>query len=391
MIRRFAATLILCSSAGGIAAETSLTRLPWADRNDLVPSNTPMSTQPPADLPGFQLAPAQSSSWMEEATDRYREQSPQASVPLLDYDMQVFISTGIPDGALREMLNQALMEEPGRVRFVLRGFEPQQLGPLIGKIRKLFENIEEDRLVVEIDPEAFRTYQVEAVPVYLVREEGKWFEVQGMISLEGARENVRRRGPLVVGELYPIAEPDILSIIEQRAQDYDWSSALNRAQSRMTQNIAPTFDLPTVTQNHEEFFTPTFTVPHDIVIPAQGGQPEHVLAYGGQSFNVLDYTNLQVPIIVFDASDSRQVQMVQHWVRNRYSSADLFVLNADKSTDGTPSQISLAKQFGRPVYPWFGRMTDRFGVRAVPAIVEQSDKKLRISYVRPSFQKNNVP
>lgn len=390
MLRQFAATLILCSSAGFIAAETSLSRLPWADRDDLVPKNAPIAPQKSAVLPDFRTAPAQSSSWMEDATARYREHAPQASVPLLDYDMQVFISTGIPDGALRELLNQALLEEPGRVRFVLRGFQPQQLGPLIGKIRKLFENIEEDRVIVEIDPEAFRTYQVEAVPVYLVREEGKWFEVQGMISLEGARENVRRRGPLVVGELYPIEEPDILDIIEQRARDYDWSSALARAQSRMKNNLAPAFDLPTVTQNREEFFAPIFTVPHDIVIPAQDDQPEHILAYSGQRFNVLDYTNLQVPMIVFDATDSRQVETVQQLVREHYSTADLFVINADESKDGTPIQISLAKKFGRPVYPWIGRMTDRFGVRAVPAIVEQSNKQLRIRYVRPAFTENSA-
>ncbi len=326
---------------------------------------------------------------MEEALARYQKRAPQATAPTIDFDMQVFISTGIPEGALRELFRQAWEEPAGRVRFVLRGFEPQRLGELIGTLRGMFPEPKAEHIVIEIDPNAFRAYQVEVVPVYLVKEdaqtqEERWFEVDGMISLEGARENVRRRGPLVIGELYPIAEPDILAVIEARARDYDWSAALARAQARAAKNLSPMFDLPTVTQDAESFFTPLFTVPHDIVIPAHEAEPEHVLARAGQQFNVLDYTRLQVPIIVFDASDPRQRHLVKSWTQDAYKHADLFYVGAVEPMDGEPAQVVLAKALKRPVYPWFGRMTDRFGVRAVPAIVEQEGKQLRIRYVRPN-------
>lgn len=366
-----------------MAGEAGSARQPWADRNDLVPSSAPIQPQSPRPLPDFMAAPARAETWMDSATDRYREQAPARSAAEIDYTMQVFISEGIPAGALRQLFRQALDEPPGRVRFVLKGFEPQKLGALIGRLRKLFPDPQSDSILIEIDPEAFRTYQVESVPVFLVKDGQDWYEVQGMISLEGAREHVRQRGSLVVGELYTVKEPDILAVIEERARDYDWSAALARAQARVANKLTPQFDLPTVTRSAETTFVPVFTVPEDIVIPAHGDQPETPLARAGTRYNVLDFTRLQAPIIVFDASDPRQQRLVQQWIAGDYAQADLFVVGATP-VGNQPGTVALAQQLQRPVYPWFGRMTDRFGVRAVPAIVDQVGDHLRIRYVEPA-------
>ena len=379
-----AVTLVLCSSLalGAHADEANLSRQPWADRQDLASPSLPIEPQSPRTLSDLVPAPAREQAWMDAAVERYAEQAPASEADQIDYTMQVFISEGIPDGALRHLFSQALDEPPGQVRFVLQGFEPQKLGALIGRLRRLFPDPKADSILIEIDPEAFRTYQVESVPVFLVKEGEEWYEVQGMISLEGARANVRARGPLVVGERYSIVEPDILSVIEERVRDYDWTAALQRAQARVAGNLSRTFDLPTVTRDSEDYFTPFFTVPHDIVIPQYNEQPETLLASAGTRYNVLDFTRLQVPIIVFDASDPRQMQLVKEWIAGAYSNADLFVVGAQAVGD-KPGTVALAEQLQRPTYPWFGRMTDRFGVRAVPAIVDQAGDRLRIRYVEP--------
>lgn len=318
-----------------------------------------------------------------QASDRYRNQAPQNEDAGYLFDMQVFISAGMPEGVLRHLFKQALDYPPGRIRFVVRGFEPQKLGALIGRLRKLFPNPEQDQIVVEIDPNAFRHYGVEAVPVFLVKNQNKWYEVRGAISLAGAKENVRKKGPLVMGEMYDIAEPDVLAIIEDRARNFDWKPVLDRAQKRATAKLAPSFDLPTVTKNEVVSFVPSFTVPQDIVIPVYNGAPEKVVAKAGQRFNVLDFTRLQAPIIVIDATDKRQVRMVKEWIAGPYRNADIFVVGSSIHTKDKPAQVALAEDLMRPVYPWFGRMTDRFGVRAVPAVVEQSGDHLKINYVEP--------
>jgi len=395
---RFAVLLILSYSLGQVFAQetASFDRMPWVDNPEIYAPATPpqdFEHQTPRDLTGFkpmasqgQGSSFQNSSFEDiarQSTERYKKTSPSGSGEDIGFDIQIFISAGMPEGVLRHLFKQALEYPQGKVRFVVRGFEPQRLGQLIGKLRSLFPEPTDDRLVIEVDPNAFRDYGVDAVPVYLVREKDKWFEVRGAVSIAGAEENVRKKGSLVCGDLYAISEPDILAVIEERAKNYDWRPAMDRARARLEANLARTFDLPTVTRSEEAFFTPNFTVPQNIVIPGYNGNPEMVVARAGDSFNVLDFTRLQAPIIVFDQSDPRQIKMVKNWLEGPYAHADVFVVGGMPASSDKPPQVLLAEQFKRPVYPWFGRMTDRFGVRAVPAIVDQVGKQLRIRYVEP--------
>lgn len=124
-------------------------------------------------------------------------------------------------------------------------------------------------------------------------------------------------------------------------------------------------------------------MPHDITTPGQGGKGEVTIARAGQTFALLDHTRLQVPVIVFDASDKRQVRMVAQWVkRPEYKGADLFVVgSASQARDPqSPVSVDLARVLSCPVYPMLQRLAERFGVESVPAIVEQDGRNLRIRY-----------
>lgn len=318
----------------------------------------------------------------EQAAQRLQSVAPAKESTEFPYDMQIYISEGMPEGVLRQIFKQSLDYPSGKIRFVVRGFEPQKLGEMIARLRSLFPDPKTDKIIIEVDPGAFRQYQVEAVPTYLIRQNQKWFEVRGAISIEGAIASVKKGGHIVQGELYAIKEPDILSVIEERAKNYDWSSALARVKKRMMDRLSPSFDLPTVTEDVTEYFAPTFTLPQNIVIPKYNNQPEKMIAQAGTTINVLNYAKLQVPMIVFDQEDERQLRLVKDWIKT-YPNADLFVVGQIDAKKDTPRQVELSKEFGKPVYPWFGKMTDRFGVRAVPAIVDQQGDRLRIRYVAP--------
>ena len=390
-MKRFLAPLFLFSSTLAFAADLAADRAPWLN-------NVPVAGQPPAMTPqkpavealrDMQMQAPQKAGWMEEAKQRVQMAAPKSEASgdttAQDFDMQVFISTGMPEGVLRHLFKQALAGDTKRIRFVVRGFEPQKIGVLLNKLRKMLPDPYKDEVVVEIDPNAFRAYSVDAVPVYLVKDpqKSKWFEIRGTVSLDTAREFVRKGGSYNAGDLYPIAEPDILSVIEERAKKYDWEPAMKRAQSRVAQNLRPTFDLPASSRNATTYFTPTFTVPHDITTPGQGGKGEVTIARAGQTFALLDHTRLQVPVIVFDASDKRQVRMVAQWVkRPEYKGADLFVVgSASQARDPqSPVSVDLARVLKRPVYPMLQRLAERFGVESVPAIVEQEGRNLRIRY-----------
>ncbi|WP_255593526.1 TrbC family F-type conjugative pilus assembly protein [Acidovorax sp. sic0104] len=364
--------------------------MPWADRAPAhaVPLQTAPASPTLGDL-GFGASRGAPAQWMNDTFNRHREAIPgvkEGESVAMDYEMQVFISAGMPEGVLRHLFAQAMQFPQGKVRFVVRGFTPQQLGPLVSKLRGLFPDPYSDHIALEVDPNAFRTYKVEAVPVFLVKEQYKWFEVQGAQSLDAAKENVRSRSRKVVGELYAIAEPDILAVIEERAKKFDWAPVLARAQTRMANNLKPGFDLPTANRSDVRYHTPTFSVPHDITAPGQDGQAETVLAQGGQTLNLLDHTRLQVPVIVFDASDTRQVKMVRGWLqRPEFKDADLFVIGSELAPRNSrlPITTELGNAFKRPVYPWLAKLSERMGVDSVPSIVTQDGKRLRISSFDP--------
>lgn len=325
---------------------------------------------------------------MNSMADRLKQATPvgeQDDVAKL-YDMQVFISAGMPEGVLRHLFSQAMEFPAGRVRFVVRGFTPQKLGALIGKLRSLFPDQDSDHIVIEVDPNAFRAYAVDAVPVYLVKEGQKWFEVKGAQSLLAARENVAKRSKRVMGELYAIAEPDMLSVIEERTKNFDWQPVVARAQERAMRNLKPGFDLPTATRDTTTFFTPTFKVPHDIEAPTKDGKSTELLAKAGQEINLLQHTRLQVPVIVFDPSDKRQARMVKRWISQpEFANADLFVVGFNlQSIDAkTPVTVEIAQAYKRPIYPWLAKLNERMGVESVPSIVQQDGQRLRIRTFMP--------
>lgn len=390
-MKQFLVLLFLCSSSIAWSADQAETRAPWLNNLPSASQQTKIAPQQPAlgSMRDFLMQSGQKAGWMDEAKQRLQSHAAQSEAsrraPEQDFDMQVFISAGMPEGVLRQLFKQALARDPKRIRFVVRGFEPQKVGALLSKLRRLLPDPYSDDVIVEVDPNAFRAYAVDAVPVYLVKdkEKSKWFEIRGTASLELAQEFAHRGGSYNAGDLYPIAEPDILAVIEERARKYDWEPAMKRAQARAAQNLRPTFDLPTSSRNATAYFTPSFTAPHDITSPGQQGKGEVVLARGGQTFALLDYTRLQVPVLVFDATDPRQVRMVRRWIeRPEYKGADLFVVGSGAPARDSKTTVTsdLQQSLRRPVFPMPRRLAERFGVDAVPAIVEQEGQRLRIRY-----------
>lgn len=364
----------------------------FQDPAQLAPLSTSCSKTAACPGPGAKSAGTDTLNWAKDVAKTYTDNltvDDAGDEEAFPYEMQVFISTGMPDGVLQKLFEQALAEEhPQRIRFVVRGFEPQQIGALIFELRKLFPNPSEDELIIEIDPMAFRQHGVEAVPVYHVyeQESDKWFEVRGAISLDGAREHVQRRGQLVVGELYDITEPDILALIRERSRNYDWGSAIERAYAGAAQKMLPRATLPQATASSTTYFDPVFVAPEDISVPPFEGAPAFPLAKKGDTFRVLEHTSLPAPIIVFDATDDRQQRIVAAWLED-HPDADLFVVGVPPVDNrGMPGIHQVAERFRRPVYPWFERMAMRFGVQAVPAIVDQpDDTALRIRYEAPTL------
>lgn len=122
--------LPFCSSllAGANAQDTGDKRTPWADRAQDALETRPIEKQAPKSLSDFQFGSArgfESSQWVKDVADTARQRAIGGQEPAAaDYDIQVFISAGMPEGVLRHLFAQAVELPPGRVRFVIRGFTP---------------------------------------------------------------------------------------------------------------------------------------------------------------------------------------------------------------------------------------------------------------------------
>ena len=181
-----------------------------------------------------------------------------------------------------------------------------------------------------------------------------------------------------VGPSYPIAEPDFVSAMQARAQQAIDSGRLeaerDKARERMREALEHPEPLPgivTATATRSWLWDPAIVLTEPVV-DGQG----NVLYPAGTRANPLDVVSLSEPILFFDARDPEQVA---HAERMRAEFDDLFtpILVAG-------SWVELNLKWKRHVFfDQRGELTTKLGVRAVPALVVQEGRALRVTEFAP--------
>ncbi|MDN3505455.1 MAG: conjugal transfer protein TraW [Rhabdochlamydiaceae bacterium] len=96
----------------------------------------------------------------------------------------------------------------------------------------------------------------------------------------------------------------------------------------------------------------------------------NILIEKGERINPLDHISLSTSLLFFDGSDLEQVE----WAKEQPSNAKWIL------TSGNP--IELEEEVNHPVFfDQQGIYVQKFGIKSVPAKVEQRGKKLRIEEV----------
>jgi len=173
------------------------------------------------------------------------------------------------------------------------------------------------------------------------------------------------------GQVYPIAEPDMLVEIQAKAESIDWAKVLDRGKQReRLKNFQPEtlVKLPPATNDRAFLVDMTYTL--DVDLPdGKGG----ILYPKGYSFNPLDYAPLRGKLVIIDGSDPRQVK----WFAGSPYFKDISV----KLLLSGGSYSQLMEKFRRPVFYYMQPMAVRLQLEAVPAIVEQVGKQLKVTEV----------
>lgn len=283
------------------------------------------------------------------------------------YDVQVLISASMPAATLRALFAQAKAYGPEKVRFVIRGFPRKRLGETIRTFRSYLADPNDDSVILDIDPTVFRAVDAKAVPIFLVREGEQWWEVHGEISLAGAVEYVKdRNNPLVAGPLYPIQEPDMISLIEEEGRKVPWEE-LEEHLARKAQDpkITTQVQLPEAAHTYTRQFTPQLAILEDILVPNPNTGQSIVLARKGQTVNPLQHTNFSNKILVIDATKPHQIDFAKK-ILEKHENVDIFFTGQD---------VKLSNVYAifpnHMVFPLWQAYRDGFGVSHTPSLITQ--------------------
>ena len=180
----------------------------------------------------------------------------------------------------------------------------------------------------------------------------------------------------VLGEIYPIVEVDLLEWIQSRITDMQHNGEWDSVQKKMQQDALHYRDRPKsiggvtrAIENKSWLYDPSIVLDHDIVT-AEGA----LIAKAGTSVNPLKTISLSKALVFYNADDPEQAQWAEQEDKKRVGRIKLILING--------SLLKEEKRLQKQIYfDQEGRLVSRFGIKHVPAIVEQEGTKCRITEV----------
>ncbi len=173
------------------------------------------------------------------------------------------------------------------------------------------------------------------------------------------------------GAVFPVVEANLLSVIQRRLTAMQASGVIDRANRRLAERTAARVRRPVAvpgivpaTEERRWTFDPTITVRQDL----RDGRGRIVVA-SGTRVNPLDTVPLRQRLVFLDGDDPAQVA----WARSTTTALNSKLI----LVGGSPFALMKAEQ-RRFYFDQQGTLTRHFGIRAVPALVEQQGRTLAI-------------
>ncbi|WP_227742889.1 TrbC family F-type conjugative pilus assembly protein [Burkholderia gladioli] len=287
----------------------------------------------------------------------------------------IFISASMPHATLQALFAQAAGRKD--VAFVLRGWKPPKFRELIGAIKKDMPKGKPEANVF-IDPQAFEQYGIDVVPVTLHERSSNhhWYQVTGEISVDGAIDEIEHgHAGRVVGNTYPVDEPDILAVIRDRMRRVDWNRQIQHAVDDARQAPFNGVEMPASTKTGSHLFDPSVTLTRDVINPANG----RLIAPRGTRINPLQMQAFPYTVIAFDPYDPLQLRWAAEVVKSNPNTLAYVTRNAMHS-DGRATWDVI----GTRTFTLDEKAARRFDIESVPTLVHQEGLSMRVSTYAPS-------
>lgn len=181
----------------------------------------------------------------------------------------------------------------------------------------------------------------------------------------------------VVGETYPIVEPDILVELKKQAfqKQPTREEILQRIKTYQPHNIQR---LPRAKKNRTFQVDMTYTFEKDVV----DGNGK-IIYPRGYTFNPLDYFSLPGGMVVIDGADPEQL--------NWFKGSQYFENHQARLLLTGGYAYDLVEQFKRPVFYLTDTIAKRLQLVVLPSVVVQQGKKLQVRevYISPAQRQIN--
>jgi conjugal transfer pilus assembly protein TraW len=174
-----------------------------------------------------------------------------------------------------------------------------------------------------------------------------------------------------VGTVFPIIEPDMLKVIENKLNHLQATGQIDAMNQRLVASTRskvnrpdPVVGIELAVKLRSWLYDPSIVIDHDIK-----DHKGSMIAAAGTRVNPLDHIAVRSPLVFIDGDDEAQVA----WAVKRYDDSAKLIL-----VRGAPLELMTRRQ-RRFYFDQAGSLTTKFGITRVPSVVEQAGKSLRIS------------
>ena len=174
-----------------------------------------------------------------------------------------------------------------------------------------------------------------------------------------------------VGTVFPLLEPDMLRVIELKLKTLQANGQLDAMNQRLrTRTEAkvrrpdPVAGIELATRARTWLFDPSIVIDHDI-----RDHKGNLISAAGTRVNPLDYVVVTTPLVFIDGDDGAQIA----WALKRFDAKARLIM-----VKGAPLE-AMTRHQRRFYFDQAGRLTAKFGITRVPAVVEQAGRAMRIT------------
>ncbi len=174
-----------------------------------------------------------------------------------------------------------------------------------------------------------------------------------------------------VGTSFEIKEEGFLTMIYRKLKAVDVEKEQKKMQELARKKIEepdPVEGIVKAQKNRNFMYDPTYILPDNVYLP-----DGNLLYFAGTKINPLDYVSLEKKLIFIDGRDREQVKWFKRQIDQEYiNEKDKLILIGGRPFD-------LEKELERLIYfDQHGFLTSKFEIKAVPALVMQKGKFLKI-------------